>query len=103
MWRSPPVRRTTEMKFSFHCPGTNSLSREMYAAILRRLVPEKFLLEEVAYMFARTELAGFRFQMYYSTDGANWTSAGADFLTSFAADANNNGFSPAPRCYGVGH
>lgn len=40
--------------------------------------------------------AGFSVQMYYSTDGANWTSAGANFLTSFPADANNNGFATAP-------
>jgi hypothetical protein len=40
--------------------------------------------------------AGFRIQMYYSTDGSTWTSAGSDFLTSFPADANNDGFSSAP-------
>ncbi|HKO43228.1 MAG TPA: hypothetical protein VJU84_08060, partial [Pyrinomonadaceae bacterium] len=40
--------------------------------------------------------AGFRIQMYYSTDGSTWTSAGANFLTSFPADANNNGFTNAP-------
>ena len=39
---------------------------------------------------------GFRIQMFYSADGSTWTSAGADFLTSFAADANNNGFATAP-------
>lgn len=40
--------------------------------------------------------AGFSIQMYYSTDGSNWTSAGTDFLTSFAADASNNGYASAP-------
>jgi hypothetical protein len=40
--------------------------------------------------------AGFRVQMFYSTDGSTWTSAGANFTTSFGADANNNGFSTAP-------
>src|SRR5262249_35312882 len=40
--------------------------------------------------------AGFRFQMFFSTDGTSWTSAGSDFLTSFPADANNNGFATAP-------
>jgi DNA/RNA endonuclease G (NUC1) len=39
---------------------------------------------------------GFRIQMFYSADGSAWTSAGSDFLTSFAADANNNGFATAP-------
>jgi DNA/RNA endonuclease G (NUC1) len=39
---------------------------------------------------------GFRIQMFYSSDGSTWTSAGSDFLTSFAADANNSGFATAP-------
>lgn len=39
---------------------------------------------------------GFSIQMYYSTDGTNWTSAGNDFLTSFGADADNNGYASAP-------
>lgn len=39
---------------------------------------------------------GFSIQMYYSTNGSTWTSAGADFLSSFTADANNNGFTSAP-------
>jgi len=40
--------------------------------------------------------AGFSIQMYYSTDGSTWTSAGSDFLTSFAADTDNNGYASAP-------
>ena len=44
-----------------------------------------------------TNSAGFSIQMYYSTDGSTWTSAGGDFLTSFAgADPSNNGFASAP-------
>jgi len=43
-----------------------------------------------------SNLAGFSIQMYYSTDGITWTSAGSDFLTSFAADANNDGYTNAP-------
>ena len=39
---------------------------------------------------------GFRIQLFYSNDGNSWTSAGSDFLTTFAADANNNGFATAP-------
>ena len=39
---------------------------------------------------------GYQIQLYYSTDGATWTSAGATFLTTFPADADNNGFSPFP-------
>ncbi|NUN08884.1 MAG: T9SS type A sorting domain-containing protein [Ignavibacteriaceae bacterium] len=40
--------------------------------------------------------AGYSIQMYYSTNGTSWTSAGSDFLTSFAADADNNGYATAP-------
>jgi len=40
--------------------------------------------------------AGFRFQMAYGTSGTSWTGAGTDFLTSFPADANNNGYANAP-------
>ena len=40
--------------------------------------------------------AGFSIQMYYSTNGSTWTSAGSDFLTSFTADADNAGFASAP-------
>ncbi|MCU1307420.1 MAG: hypothetical protein JWN45_2115, partial [Acidobacteriaceae bacterium] len=46
--------------------------------------------------------AGFRIQLFYSTDGATWTSAGngitgTNFLTSFAADSGTNaGFANAP-------
>jgi hypothetical protein len=40
--------------------------------------------------------AGFRIQLFYSTDGSTWTSAGNNFLTSFGADASNAGFATAP-------
>ncbi|MDP3463439.1 MAG: PKD domain-containing protein [Bacteroidales bacterium] len=40
--------------------------------------------------------AGFSIQMYYSTNGTDWTSAGNDFLTSIAGNDNNNGFASAP-------
>jgi hypothetical protein len=40
--------------------------------------------------------AGFRIQLFYSNDGASWTSAGSDFLTGFTADAANTGFANAP-------
>ena len=44
--------------------------------------------------------AGFRYQLFYSLDGLAWTNAGPDFLTSFPADANNNGFATAPGATG---
>jgi len=40
--------------------------------------------------------AGFTIQMYYSTDGSTWTSAGDDFKGSFTADTDNSGFASAP-------
>ncbi|HJT66926.1 MAG TPA: DNA/RNA non-specific endonuclease [Pyrinomonadaceae bacterium] len=40
--------------------------------------------------------AGYRIQLFYSPDGNTWTNAGSDFLTSFAPDADNNGFANAP-------
>lgn len=39
-----------------------------------------------------SNLAGFQIQMYYSTDGVNWTDAGSDFLMGSSPDGNNNGF-----------
>lgn len=44
-----------------------------------------------------TNAAGFSIEMYYSTDGENWISAGNDFKSSFAGgDAANAGFASAP-------
>ena len=40
--------------------------------------------------------AGFTVQMYYSVDGRNWTSAGNDFCTTFAADAATEGYATVP-------
>ena len=40
--------------------------------------------------------AGFSIQLYYSTDGTTWTSAGGSFLSSFAANADNNGSATVP-------
>jgi len=43
-----------------------------------------------------TNPAGFRIQLYSSTDGVNWTSGGGGFLRSFSPTASNLGFDPAP-------
>ena len=40
--------------------------------------------------------AGFTVQMYYSIDGRNWTSAGADFCTTFEPDAATEGYDEVP-------
>ncbi|MGH9408665.1 MAG: hypothetical protein ACRD1V_04355 [Vicinamibacterales bacterium] len=39
---------------------------------------------------------GFCIQLYSSPDGSTWTTAGATFLTKFAADASNAGYPSAP-------
>ncbi|PKL83212.1 MAG: hypothetical protein CVV24_06055 [Ignavibacteriae bacterium HGW-Ignavibacteriae-3] len=39
---------------------------------------------------------GFSVQLYYSNDGATWTSAGQSFLSSFSPNADNNGASIVP-------
>ena len=40
--------------------------------------------------------AGFSIQMYYSKNGTTWTSAGTTFLSSFSANADNNGAAIVP-------
>lgn len=40
--------------------------------------------------------AGFTVQMYHSTDGRNWTSAGNDFCTRLAPDATTGGYDDVP-------
>ena len=40
--------------------------------------------------------AGFVVQLYYSIDGRNWTSAGNDFYTYFAPDAETIGYDEVP-------
>lgn len=40
--------------------------------------------------------AGFAVQLYYSIDGRNWTSAGNDFYTYFAPDAETIGYETVP-------
>jgi hypothetical protein len=44
-----------------------------------------------------TSVPGFSIQMFYSTDGTTWTTAGTSFLTSFAGgDGANAGYANAP-------
>jgi uncharacterized delta-60 repeat protein/uncharacterized repeat protein (TIGR01451 family) len=40
--------------------------------------------------------AGFRFQLFVSTNGTTWANAGANFQTAFTANADNLGCTPAP-------
>jgi hypothetical protein len=43
-----------------------------------------------------TTAPGWKVQLYYSADGISWASAGSNFATSFATDADSNGYDPAP-------
>jgi len=38
----------------------------------------------------------FTIELFYSTDGTNFTACGSDFVNGFAADANNTGYTTAP-------
>src|SRR5262245_26227149 len=82
----------------FLSSGTATQSGNLYAQIVNNTGNLSGLL--ISYDVEKyrngSNAAGFRIQLYYSTDGTTWTSAGDDFLTSFAADANNSGFANAP-------
>lgn len=43
-----------------------------------------------------TNPSGFGIQLYSSTDGVHWTSAGNNFFRTFLPDTSNVGFDPAP-------
>ena len=83
----------------FLASGTATTSGNVYAQLVNNTGGDLSGLQ-ISYNVEKyrngTNPAGFRIQMFYSTDGNTWTSAGDDFLTNFAADANNNGFATAP-------
>lgn len=77
----------------------NSKSVNLYVKLLNNgssAIPSWRISYNVEKYRNGSNAAGFTIQMYYSTDGTNWTSAGDDFKTSYNADGNNNGFDPAP-------
>ncbi|MEO6237368.1 MAG: DNA/RNA non-specific endonuclease, partial [Vicinamibacterales bacterium] len=83
----------------FLSSGTATASGNLYAQ-LANSTAAAFTGLEISYNVEKyrngLNAAGFRIQMFSSTDGSNWTSAGTDFLTAFSADANNSGFTTAP-------
>ncbi|MDQ6801663.1 MAG: lamin tail domain-containing protein, partial [Acidobacteriota bacterium] len=83
----------------FLASGTATTSGNLYAQLLNNNGSALTALE-ISYNVEKyrggSNAAGFRIQMFYSTDGSTWTNAGPSFLTSFPADAANSGFSPAP-------
>ena len=83
----------------FLSSGTATQSGDLYAQLVNNTGASLTALQ-ISYNVEKyrggSNAAGFRMQLFYSTDGSTWTSAGSSFLTSFAADANNNGFATAP-------
>ncbi len=79
--------------------GTASGTVNVYVDLLNNgslTIPGLTLSYDVEKYRGGTNAAGFRMQLFYSTDGIAWTNAGADFLTAFAADGSNAGYATAP-------
>ena len=94
-----PVATTTDRALGGISSGSASKSVNMYAWIHNNgtgTIPSLVIGYDVEKYRKGSNSSGFSIQMYYSTDGIAWTSAGADFLTSFTGDADNYGFKPAP-------
>ena len=89
----------TDNAVGFLAAGTGTLSGNLYTQ-LTNTGPDAITSLNIAYDIEKyrngLNAAGFRFQLFYSTDGASWTTAGSSFLTSFTGDANNSGFISAP-------
>jgi endonuclease G len=89
----------TERAVGFLSSGTATQSGNLYALLTNNTATALGGLQ-ISYNVEKyrggINPAGFRIQLYYSTDGATWTAAGSDFLTSFPADAANAGFASAP-------
>jgi endonuclease G len=83
----------------FISSGTATMSGNLYAQFLNNTgstLSGLLISYDVEKYRNGSNPAGFRYQLFYSLDGNSWTNAGPDFLTSFPADANNNGFATAP-------
>src|SRR5262249_47097111 len=84
----------------FLSSGTATASGNLYAFLVNNTGDGLSGLQisyNVKKLRSGTNAAGVRIQMFYSTDGTNWTRAGSAYVTAFAGgDAANTGFSPAP-------
>jgi endonuclease G len=83
----------------FLSSGTATLSGNLYAQLVNNTGGPLTGLQ-ISYDVEKyrngSNPAGFRIQLFYSADGNNWTDAGPNFRTAFAADADNSGFANAP-------
>ena len=83
----------------FISSGTATMSGNLYAQFVNNTgdaLTGLLISYDVEKYRSGSNPAGFRYQLFYSFDGNAWTNAGPDFFTSFAPDANNNGFATAP-------
>ena len=89
----------TDRAVGFLSSGTSTQSGNLYLRLVNDNATPLSALQ-VAYSVEKyrggSNAAGFRMQLFYSTDGAAWTAAGTDFATAFGPDAANTGFTPAP-------
>lgn len=89
----------TDRAIGFLSSGSATKSGNIYVRLLNNGVADilSFTLSYNVEKYRNgTNAAGYFIQLYTSPDGTTWTSAGADFLTSFSADADNNGYVSAP-------
>jgi DNA/RNA endonuclease G (NUC1) len=89
----------TDRAIGFLSSGTATASGNLYTQLVNNTGGNLSGLQ-ISYDVEKyrngTNANGFSIQLYYSTNGTSWTSAGATFLTSFPGDANSNGFANAP-------
>lgn len=89
----------SDRSVGFLSSGTATSSGNLYAQLVNNTGNDLSGLQ-ISYNVEKYRMgsnpAGFRIQLFYSPDGTTWTNAGNNFLTSFPADANNNGFATAP-------
>lgn len=89
----------TDRSVGFLSTGSSTQSGNLYAYFQNTgstTIPSLSLSYDIEKYRSGSNPAGFSVQLYYSTDGTSWTSAGASFLTSFGADSGNLGGSPSP-------
>ncbi|HPV64559.1 MAG TPA: hypothetical protein PK515_04220, partial [Candidatus Cloacimonas sp.] len=94
-----PAATATDRAIGFISSGTATKSGNVYVQLTNNgstNINSFSISYNVEKYRMGTNAAGFAIQMYYSADGATWTSAGSSFLTSFPADATTAGYDSAP-------
>ena len=94
-----PAATATDRAIGFISSGTATKSGNVYVQLTNNgstNINSFSISYNVEKYRMGTNAAGFSIQMYYSANGATWTSAGSSFLTSFPADATTAGYDSAP-------